>query len=97
MIKRLCCIAPILAASLFGNCEITFGMDNNKSGEWPYADTAKKAQILGAKHVNKDVNEVEVDKNLLIVTTPAFMKEAEFYQVYDGIGKMIEEVIKLCN
>jgi enhancing lycopene biosynthesis protein 2 len=52
---------------------------------------------MGAIHVPKDVDEVQVDKNLLLVTTPAFMKEAEFYKIYDGIGKMINEVVKLCN
>ena len=48
-------------------------------------------------HIPKDIDEIQVDKNLLLVTTPAFMKEAEYCQVYDGIGKMIDEVIKLCN
>ena len=52
---------------------------------------------MGATHIIKDVNEIHTDKNLLIVTTPAFMKEAEHFQVYDGIGKMVEKVLSLCN
>ena len=70
-------------------------MDNNSTGEWPYAETAKTAYLFGAKHIAKDVDEIVVDKDLLVVTTPAFMKNAEFHQVYDGIGKMVKEVIKM--
>ena len=52
---------------------------------------------LGAKIEEKDVNEISVDRNYNVVTTPAFMKNASFNEVFLGIGLMIDELIKLCK
>jgi enhancing lycopene biosynthesis protein 2 len=89
---RMCCITPVIAAKLFPSCEITVG----KTGkDWPYAGTIDDARLLGARVVEKDVTEVNVDKASKLVTTPAFMKNASFFEVYTGIGKMVDEVVKL--
>ena len=45
--------------------------------------------------VEKDVNEVHIDQKNKIVTTPAYMKDASQFEVFTGIGKMIDEVLKL--
>ncbi len=72
-------------------------MENNKAGDWPYANTIDSVKLMGAKHIQKDVNEVHVDKLKRIITTPAFMKaNPEYRQVYEGIGNMIDELFKLC-
>jgi enhancing lycopene biosynthesis protein 2 len=48
-------------------------------------------------NISEDVNEVQVDVAHKILTTPAFMKgTAEYIQVHEGIGKMIDELFKLC-
>ena len=95
-IYRLCCISPVIAAKLVEGCEITVGMqDSKKKGEWPYAGTIDALKGMGAKCVERDVNQTHVDTNRKIVSTPAFMKTAAFHEVYDGIGKMVEEVLKL--
>ena len=41
------------------------------------------------------VYEAHVDSANKIVTTPAFMCETAVHEVYDGIGEMIEHVLKL--
>ena len=92
---RLVCIAPIIAAKVFPGVEITLGLEE-KSEQWPYSGSAASAKTLGAITVPKDINEVHVDKNYKIVTSPAFMKEAKYNEVFDGIGKMIQELLKLC-
>jgi enhancing lycopene biosynthesis protein 2 len=76
------------------NCKITVGMNKSK-GEWPYGDNINTLKLMGADVIERDVNQVQVDTNYKIATTPAFMKNATFYQVYEGIGKMIDEVLKM--
>ena len=39
--------------------------------------------------------EAHTDAGLSVVTTPAFMCEAPLHSVYDGIGRMISEVMRL--
>ena len=63
--------------------------------KWPYAKTAETVKELGCKHVNKHVTEVHVDVKNKLVTTSAFMCNAPIHEIYDGIGKMIKEVIRL--
>jgi len=89
------CIAPIIAAKLLPGVQITLGLEE-KSNLWPYSGSAVSAKLLGAKTVPKDIFEVQVDKNYRVVTSPAFMKEAKYSEVFDGIGKMIKELLKLC-
>ena len=52
---------------------------------------------LGAKVEEKDVNEISYDENYHIVTTPAFMKNATWFEIYSGIGLMIDEIMKRCK
>lgn len=75
--------------------EITVGQDKDDGGRWPYAGTASAVVEMGAKHVNRDVLEIHVDEENKVVTTPAFMCETKVHEVHDGVGKMIEAVLKL--
>uniref|UniRef100_A0A8C3CPL5 GAL3A protein n=1 Tax=Cairina moschata TaxID=8855 RepID=A0A8C3CPL5_CAIMO len=81
----LCCISPVLAAKVFPGCEVT--VEGNR---W----TSAIAE-LGCKHICKDVSESHVDKANKIVTTCAFMCKAPLHQIFDGVGTMVEEVLKL--
>jgi enhancing lycopene biosynthesis protein 2 len=84
----LCCISPVLAASVIKGCEVTIGSD---------AGTAGAIQEMGAKHVNKPVGEAQVDTRNKVVTTPAFMCEAPLHEIFDGIGAMISGTLKLAG
>jgi enhancing lycopene biosynthesis protein 2 len=55
----LCCIAPILAAKVFGSkgVEITLGRKGDES-KWPYGGALDAAKSFGANVVEKNVNEV---------------------------------------
>ncbi|GLH13152.1 ES1-like protein, mitochondrial [Gryllus bimaculatus] len=87
----LCCIAPVLAAKILGNVVLTLG---KKDGEcWPHSGAIEQAEKMGAKMEFKNVDEIAVDTKNNIITTPAFMFEGKFHEIYDGIGLMIKELV----
>ncbi|XP_022692590.1 ES1 protein homolog, mitochondrial-like [Varroa jacobsoni] len=92
-----CCIAPVLAAKVIPGVKITLGMDKDDgSGKWPYCGAAQAAESWGAKHTNCRVDEVCVDEQNKVVSTPAFMFETnQFHLIHDGVGKMIASLKKL--
>lgn len=91
----LCCIAPVLAAKVINGCEVTVGSDKEEGGKWPHCGAAGAVEAMGAKHVVKPVSESHVDVKNKIVTTPAFMCETAIHEVFDGVGTMVDGVLKL--
>ncbi|XP_077589155.1 glutamine amidotransferase-like class 1 domain-containing protein 3, mitochondrial [Stigmatopora nigra] len=90
----MCCISPVLAGKILPGCELTVGHDK-ESDMWPYAKTADTLKEMGCKHVNKDVEQAHVDVKHKLVTAPAFMCNAPIHKIFDGIGVMIQEMLKL--
>lgn len=93
----LCCIAPVLAAKVIQGCEVTVGSDQEEDGRWPHAGAAGAVGAMGGKHVKKNVTESHTDETNKIVTTPAFMCETKIHEVFDGIGQMVDQVLKLAK
>ncbi|XP_030641965.1 glutamine amidotransferase-like class 1 domain-containing protein 3, mitochondrial isoform X1 [Chanos chanos] len=91
----LCCISPVLAAKVLKNVEVTVGHEDEEGGKWPYAGTAQAITALGAKHAVKEVTEAHVDQKNKVVTSPAFMCETKLHLIFDGIGAMVKDVLKL--
>ncbi|KAI1885200.1 hypothetical protein AGOR_G00217730 [Albula goreensis] len=91
----LCCMASILAARVLPEVEVTLGHEEDKDGKWPNTDFVKDIRAMGAKHCVKDVTEVHVDHKNKVVSSPAFMCNAELHLVFDGIGAMVKHVLKL--
>ncbi|XP_053561688.1 glutamine amidotransferase-like class 1 domain-containing protein 3, mitochondrial isoform X2 [Bombina bombina] len=91
----LCCIAPVLAAKVLPGVEVTVGQEDEQGGKWPYAGTAKAISALGGKHCAKEVHEVHVDVKHRVVSTPAFMCNAPLHKIFDGIGAMVQGVLRL--
>jgi len=94
----LCCIAPVLAAKALGSkgVEVTMGSESEEGGKWPYAGATGAAKALGATHVAKDTADAaHVDAKNKVVTAPAYMCETAVHEIFDGIGKMVEGVLKL--
>ena len=92
----LCCIAPIIAAKVFGSegVKVTLG----KSGDanlWPYGGSLEAAASFGANVVPADVSEVCVDETHKIVTSPAFMYNGKFHEIQDGVSNMVNAVLKM--
>ncbi len=84
----LCCIAPVLAARVLGTraggpgCKVTIGTDSA---------TAEAIATMGSSNIAKGVTEAFVDESNKLITTPAYMDAAATpWQVYEGIGRMIE-------
>uniref|UniRef100_A0A3B4TZT3 Zgc:162944 n=1 Tax=Seriola dumerili TaxID=41447 RepID=A0A3B4TZT3_SERDU len=94
----LCCISPVLAAKVFPGCEVTVGLekDDNKGKWYPdTTDTAAAINQLGCKHMSKSVSESHVDEKNKLVTTSAFMCNAPIHEIFDGIGAMVRDVLKI--
>ena len=83
------CIAPALLAAALGRDlapTLTIGND---------AGTAAEIEKTGAIHQECPVTEFVVDKKNRIVSTPAYMLATRISEVQAGIGKCVQEVVKL--
>ncbi len=82
------CIAPNVLAKIFGdkNVELTIGTDQG---------TAKKLESWGAKHINKNAEEIVLDNKNLIVTTPAYMLAKGPKELEIGITKLVKAIHEL--
>lgn len=80
------CIAPAVAAKTFGalSPQVTIGHD---------ADAAAGIEAMGARHVACDVEDIVVDEQHRIATTPAYMEAKGVGEVYTGISKMVAQVL----
>jgi enhancing lycopene biosynthesis protein 2 len=85
------CIAPALCARIAVNAgvypTITIGSDQA---------TAAAIESVGARHVNCLVNDIVVDEQNKIVTTPAYMLGQRIREVAEGIEKLVDKVLKMC-
>jgi enhancing lycopene biosynthesis protein 2 len=84
----LVCIAPAIAARLFGpeKVEFTIGTD---------AGTAQALEASGAVHVNCNVFNAVVDRQRKIVTTPAYMLATRISEAEAGITKLVQAVLEM--
>ena len=81
------CIAPTLAATVYGHQpKLTIGNDN---------DTANALNALGACHVDCAVDEVVVDNDAKLVTTPAYMMANSISEAHASISKMVSTVLAM--
>lgn len=80
------CIAPALGAKVFGSqgAKVTIGHD---------AGTATAVSATGATHVEADAEEIVVDDTLNIISTPAYMEAKDPAQVFEGISKLVENIV----
>ncbi len=81
------CIAPVLAAKVYGNnVKLTIGNDQA---------TAKGVNALGASHVNCAVDDVVIDNEVKLVTTPAYMLATSISEAHKSISKMVQTVLAM--
>ncbi len=81
------CIAPaIMAKILVGETELTIGFDEQ---------TASDIDAMGAKHVLCPVDEIVVDKEKKVVSTPAYMEAKSIKEAASGIEKLVAEILKM--
>jgi enhancing lycopene biosynthesis protein 2 len=84
----LMCIAPAIAAKLFGPEKVEFTIGND-------AGTAKALQTAGGKHTSCSVYNVVVDRRLKVVTTPAYMLAQRITEAEAGINKLVQAVLEM--
>ena len=93
------CIAPIILAKVFGTLNGGPGLDltlGKKGGDWPFATSIEVANKFGNKMIDCDIDDICKDRYNKVVTTPSYMKgNAKPHEVYDGIKKLVEEVVKM--
>ncbi len=79
------CIYPSILAILFKDkkIKITTGLN---------PESKKLIKFSQAEVVLIDSDEIVIDENSLIISTPAFMNEASLSKVYNGISKLINQL-----
>lgn len=83
----LICIAPAMAAAIFGKgVQCTIGND---------AETAAAITAMGAEHILCPVEETVVDREQKLVTTPAYMLAGGVLDAYKGISNCVRDVLAL--
>lgn len=82
----LICIAPTMTPLIFGEgASCTIGSDN---------DIAVAIEAMGGKHHNCPVNEVVIDQERNIISTPAYMLAGSISEAASGINKLVDEVLQ---
>lgn len=79
------CIAPALLPLVYpAGIKLTIGND---------ADTAAALQQMGAEHIECTVDDIVVDAEHKVVTTPAYMLAQSVAEADVGIGKLVTQVL----
>ncbi|MEW5560286.1 isoprenoid biosynthesis glyoxalase ElbB [Enterobacter asburiae] len=83
------CIAPAMLPAIFDfPLRITIGTD---------IDTAEVLEEMGAEHVPCPVDDIVVDEENKVVTTPAYMLAQNIAEAATGIEKLVARVLVLCE
>lgn len=81
------CIAPAMIPLIYqAGVKTTIGND---------ADTASAINTLGAKHINCSVDEIVIDEQHKVVTTPAYMLAQSILDADAGIEKLVAAVLEM--
>nr|WP_136250522.1 isoprenoid biosynthesis glyoxalase ElbB [Ningiella ruwaisensis] len=83
------CIAPAMIPHVYGKgAKATIGNDE---------DTAKAIEQMGGTHVRCTVDDIVIDKENRLVTTPAYMLAESITHADAGISKLVAEVLNMCD
>lgn len=86
------CIAPAMLAKAL---ELVGVQANLTIGD--EAETAQKIEAMGHTHVNCAAVDCVVDEARKMVTTPAYMNAKNIAEVYQGVAKLVEQVLFLAK
>ncbi len=83
------CISPVLLMLKFKDTglKLTTGLDSS----W-----MKQGKDMGIEVHLKNSRDIVIDEKMKIVTTPAFMNDASFADVNEGISKLVMQVLDWC-
>ena len=80
------CIAPAIGAHVLGERHVRLTIGND-------ADTAAALESKGARHVECAVDDIVIDEDLGVVSTPAYMLAQSPKEAEAGIGKLVDAVL----
>lgn len=80
------CIAPVIAAKVIKGATVTIGQD---------AETAEAIENMGGTHIVANVEDIVIDKENNIISTPAYMLGLSIGDISEGISKLVNKVHKL--
>jgi len=86
------CIAPAMLARILGRkslrARLTIGTDKG---------TAAAINAMGGRHCDCVVTEIVIDEKHKVVTSPAYMLGKGPAEVFEGIGKLVREILRLAG
>lgn len=83
----LICIAPAITPKLLGSgIQCTIGTDEGVAGA---------INIMGGQHQNCSVDQIIIDQEHRVVSTPAYMLAGSITEAASGINQLVDEVLKL--
>lgn len=81
------CISPAMMAKILGDeTELTIGFDEQ---------TANDINAMGAKHISCPVEDIIIDTQKKVVSTPAYMEAKSIKEAAVGITKLVAEVLNM--
>ena len=86
------CIAPALAAAIFRGTGVSPRLTVGDDGA-----TAHAMEQMGAKHVKRGVDEIEVDEANRIVSTPAYMLADRIADAALGIDRLVKKIVEMAG
>ena len=89
---RMCCIAPVIAAHVL---KATVTVGEAEGAKWPYGGTVGAVEAYGGTHQAAPFDGVCVDAENMVVTSPAYMYEGQPHEVFDSVGVMVSETLRL--
>ena len=84
------CIAPAVLAAVFGEEGVSLTIGNDEG-------TAARLEGRGARHRNCSVDDIVIDADRRIVSTPAYMLAGRISEAADGIEKLCGAVMELAR
>lgn len=88
----LACIAPVIAARVFGASDlhpsVTIGTDPG---------TARAIEAMGGRHQDTGPSDIHVDEKNRLVTTPCYMNDVGPWIVFQGADAMVEKVLAMAG
>jgi enhancing lycopene biosynthesis protein 2 len=88
----MCCIAPVIAAHVL---KATVTVGEAEGAKWPYGGTVGAVEAYGGTHQAAPFDGVCVDAENMVVTSPAYMYEGQPHEIFDSVGVMVSETLRL--
>ena len=84
----LICIAPTLAALMFGKEQVTLTLGDQ-------TNVISEVEKTGAIHEVCPVDDYITDREHKVITTPAYMHDAKPHEIFKGISGLVNELVEM--